>query len=184
MKQSDRNTQVAFTSNSVLALSPINPPSPPELYPVLLLLSRVWDYRCAPYLTHSNHLHRRTGCYFLWVLSKILQTIRQIHQFGKMELVVDTLSKKSKDLCQLFILPTFCSHTLPVMDTQLSSPSTNKDRKSPLPITEVHGCACKEQAVYTVAPPTLQHTSVLSEDTGRASKGSETITGCSTLQPT
>lgn len=57
-------------------------------------------------------------------------------------------------------------------------PSTNKDRKSPLPITEVHGCACKEQAVYTAAPQILQHTSVLSEaeDTGRASEGSETIT--------
>lgn len=41
----------------------------------------------------------------------------------------------------------------------------------------MHGCACKEQAVYTAAPPTLQHTSVLSEEgTGRASKGSETIT--------
>lgn len=42
-------------------------------------------------------------------------------------------------------------------------PSTNKDRKSPLRITEVHGCACKGQAVYTAAPHTLQHTSVLSE---------------------
>lgn len=38
----------------------------------------------------------------------------------------------------------------------------------------MHGCACKEQAVYTAAPPTLQHLS--EEDTGRASEGSETIT--------
>lgn len=99
-----------------------------------------------------------------------------------MELVVDTLSKKSEDLCQLFILPTFYipgNPATPCQSRTLScrAPQLIKDRKSPLPITDVHGCACKEQAVYTAAPPTLQHTSVLSEeDTGRASEESETIT--------
>lgn len=126
-----------------------------------------------------------TGDWLLFSMGfyqKYYKPLGRFINLEKMELVVDTLSKKSEDLSQLFIPTTFCRVYYipgsPVMDTQMWMPSTNKDRKSLLPITEVQGCACKKQVVYTAAPHTLQHTSVLfeAEDTERESEGSEAIT--------
>lgn len=71
----------------------------------MLLSPKYWDYRCVPYLTHSNHSHRRTSCFsFLWGFVKHT-TIRQTPQFGKREVVaiISLLSKELENLSELFI---------------------------------------------------------------------------------